>query len=340
MLILSNCLTERTDEGCLKVANSLVKRLLQEKPDVPVITYDRKPQFESLHIRLNKFLFNKKLFRTIREKNQPVLYIPFPARETATALRVFILSRASRKKVTVLLTMRCQCGMLGRLLFKLSGADLVTLSRDTEQLYKKIVGEHRVTYLKTGVDTEKFTPVSSEQKMALREKYGLDPAKPVVLHVGHLKSGRNVGQLMKLDPAYQALLVVSTHTKDEQDTELKEALLQHPNVKIIDTYLPDIEEVYQLADVYFFPVVAPKNCIDVPLSCLEAAACGKPVVTTDYGEMAAFRGVEGFRFIESFDGAYLNQIVADALAMQKVPTREAVLAYDWRKGVSWLKAIG
>ena len=340
MLILSNCLTEKTDEGCLKVANSLVKRLLAEKPDTPVITYDRKPQYETQHIPLNKFLLSRTLFRTLREKNEPILYIPFPAREWATAMRIFILSRISRKKVTVLLTMRCRCGWLGRQFLKLSDADLITLSADTAALYQKILGDRRVIYLKTGVDTEKFSPVTPEQKMALREKYGLDPETPVVLHVGHLKSGRNVGQLMKLDPACQVVLVASTHTKDEQDTDLKAALLRRPNVKIIDTYLPEIEEIYQLSDVYFFPVVAEKNCIDVPLSCLEAAACDKPVITTAYGEMAAFRGAEGFQFIESFDGAYLNQLVANALVQQNVSTRRAALEYHWQNGVSLLKSIG
>ena len=338
MLILSNCLTKKNDEGCLKVANSLVNLLLQEN-NISVITYDRKPNYESLHIPLNKFLISKKLIRTIREKNEPVLYIPFPAREWATAMRVFVLSRISRKKVTVLLTMRCKCGWLGQLLLKLSGADVVTLSQNTEQLYTTMIGNKRVTYLKAGVDTEKFSPVSATEKISLRKKYGLDVERPVILHVGHLKYGRNIGQMMKLNSNYQILIVASTHTKNEQDAELREALTKCPNVKIIDTYVENIAEIYQLCDVYFFPVVAEKNCIDVPLSCLEAAACNIPVVTTSYGEMVSFRGRSGFRFIDSFDGDSINCAISDVLAMKSISVRNYVLEYDWKNAVNWLKRI-
>ncbi len=339
MLILSNCLTKKVDEGCLKVANSLVNRILKRNPDTAVISFERKPSYKSLHLELNKFLISKKLFKAIRRNDGPFLYIPFPAREWATALRVFILSCISKRKVTVLFTMLCDCGFIGRLLFKLSGANIVTLSQNTQEIYNKMIGENRVKYLKTGVDTEKFCPVSNEQKTALKAKYGIDTEKPVILHVGHLKSGRNIAELMKLDSKYQVVLAVSTLTKNEQDEELKNQLLQCSNIKLIDEYLPNIEELYQLSDAYFFPVVAKKNCIDVPLSCMEAAACNKPIITTNYGEMVSFKDKDGFWFIDSFDDVRLNQIVEFALKMDSVNTREHVLEYDWKNAISYLEGI-
>ena len=336
MLILSNCLTNNADEGCLKVANSLVKRILRIKPDTRVITYERRPGYESRHLSLNKMLVSRQLWAAIRETGESLLYIPFPAREWATALRVFLLSMVCRKQVTVIFTMLCKCNLLGRLLLRLSGARIVTLSQGTVPVYEKAVGAKRVICLKTGVDTEKFLPVDESRKAELRKKYGLDTQKPVVLHVGHLKEGRNVGQLLKLDEKFQVLLVVSTLTKDQQDAKLKTALLQRPNIRIMDAYIPDIQELYQLSDVYFFPVVAEGNCIDVPLSCLEAAACNKPVVTTDYGEMAAFRGRPGFWLLDSFDEAELNRLLAQTLQETSVDTRTSVLEYDWNNAITAL----
>ncbi len=339
MLILSNCLTEKADEGCLKVANSLVKRIVSKKPDTLIVSYERKPERSTLHLDLNKLLISKELYNIIKEKNEPLLYIPFPAKEWATALRVFLLSLVCKKRLTIVLTMLCKCNFLGRMLFKMSRANIVTFSQNTKEIYEKTVGAKRVKYLKTGVDTERFSPVSEEKKLSLKEKYGFDAEKPVILHVGHLKSGRGVAELMKFDSKYQVALVVSTLTKEEQDKKLKEDLQGCSNIRIFDGYLPDIEELYQLSDVYFFPVVADGNCIDVPLSCMEAAACNKPLVTTRYGEMASFEGKDGFWFIESFDTELLNKTVKSALDAQNVNTRESVLEYDWENAVSYFENI-
>ena len=203
---------------------------------------------------------------------------------------------------------------------------------EAEEFYKAIVGEKRVFYLKTGVDTQKFVPVSKEKKDELKEKYGLD-SRPVILHVGHLNRGRNVAQLMKLDKKYQILLVLSTLTKNERDTELENELRKNPNIRIIDEYIPDIEEIYQLSDAYFFPVVEQGKCIDVPLSAMEAASCNKPVITTGYGEMKQFRGMEGFYFIESFDEKDLNALIEKALSREDAHSRSSVLDYDWDNAV-------
>lgn len=339
MLILSNCLTEKVDEGCLKVANSLVKRLVEAKSDTYIVSFERKPKFDSLHLKLNKLLISKELYSIIKEKDQPVLYIPFPAKEWATALRVFLLSLFCKKQLTIVLTMLCKCNFIGRLLFKMSRANIVTFSQNTKDIYEKMVGAQRVKYLKTGVDTERFCPVSEEKKFSLKEKYGFDKEKNVILHVGHLKSGRGIAELMKLDSKYQVALVVSTLTKDEQDKKLQEDLQGCSNIKIFDGYLPNIEEIYQLCDVYFFPVVEKGNCIDVPLSCMEAAACNKPVVTTRYGEMASFEGKDGFVFIDSFDAEVLNKTVKSALDAQNINTRGFVLEYDWENAVSYFENI-
>ena len=56
-----------------------------------------------------------------------------------------------------------------------------------------------------------------------------------------------------------------------------------------------------MCDLYYFPVKELGRCIDVPLSCLEAASCNLPVVATDFGELKEFIGCEGFFFIESFE---------------------------------------
>lgn len=333
MLILSNALTNVVDEGCVKVANSLVKRIKKADESTLVIAFERQSDLADEYMTVNKLLLNRKLISKVRKNKGNVMYIPFPAKTRSIAIRIFILSLFAGKNFRVMLSMTSGIDSVSKLLLKMSRARLTVFSKRSFELYSGIVGEKRVEYLKAGVDTEKFVPVSAERAKELKEKFGFDTDKNLVLHVGHLNRGRNVQQLEKLSADYQTLLITSTQTKNEQDVELKNELLSC-GTKIIDTYIPDIEQVYQMADVYFFPVVEQGRCIDVPLSCMEAAACNKPIVTTDFGEMREFVGSDGFYFIDSFEADALRSKIETALESSGVDTRSAVLDYDWKNAVS------
>lgn len=336
MLILTNCLSERVDEGCIKVANSLIKRLRTKEPGIRILSYERRTALTDRFLSLNKLLISGALFSELHREKGPILYIPFPAKPIASMLRLFILGLQAGRPVHVLLTMTEPLNKLEALLLKMSRARLLVLSQEAKNRFAAILGEKRVCYLKTGVDTRRFCPVDPEQVIALKKKYGLDPSKKVVLHVGHLNEGRNVGALIALDPRYQAVLVTSTLTRDEQDRSLRERLLTCPHIRIFEDYLPEIQELYQLSDVYLFPVEEMGHCIDVPLSCLEAASCNKPVVTTAYGEMKSFINKEGFWQIDRFEPARLNALVEEALATKDPHTRRYALDYDWQRSIEYL----
>ncbi|MBA2276875.1 MAG: glycosyltransferase, partial [Chloroflexia bacterium] len=122
------------------------------------------------------------------------------------------------------------------------------------------------------VDSERFTP-GRESKVELRE--GLAPAdgKPLVVHVGHVRTSRNLDSLAEIARCGRANVVVvaSTATPAEHDTLVT---LRRSGVTVLQRYLPDIERLYQAADVYVFPVVDDQGAIEVPLTVLEALATG------------------------------------------------------------------
>lgn len=336
MLILTNCLSEVVDEGCLKIANSLTKRLCKDH-DVYTITYDRKNSLSDIHISINKLMLSNSLKKILKSHDDNVMYIPFPAKAISTAVRVFMLSLICPKKLGVVLTQTASVGKIAKLLLRLSRAQLIVLSNSTYTFYKNS-GFKKVSYIKAGVDPKRFLPVSKEEQTTLKTKYGFDSKRPVVLHVGHLNYGRNVHKLTQVDEKYQVVLVCSTLTKSEQDQDLRAQLESRNNIRIIDDYLPDIEKIYQLCDVYFFPTQQQGNCIDIPLSCMEAAACDKPVVTTDFGEMQEFRGKDGFYFIDNFDRTSVNNAIEKALC-DKSSTRNAILSYDFDVAIDILKSM-
>jgi glycosyltransferase involved in cell wall biosynthesis len=103
--------------------------------------------------------------------------------------------------------------------------------------------------------------------------------------VGHLNRVRGVASLASV--ADLALPVLAASTTTAQDAALA-AELRAAGVRLIMRYVPRVEELYQLADVYLFPV--PPNpdepsSIDWPLSVLEAAACDLPILATRFGAL-------------------------------------------------------
>ncbi len=330
MLVLTNCLSDTPDEGCVKVASSLVSHLKQLDASVQVVSYERSSKLADVHLKTNRLLLNPRLATVVWKHRKSLLYIPFPARAISNALRVLILSLYTGKRVHVLISMQAPETRLTRFLYRLCGASFILLSPSTTDFYARIVGKEKALYLHTGVELARFTPVTAEEKRALKHAYGLDPDRKVILHIGHLKRGRNIAQLLKIAPTRQVLLVTSTLTRAQQDVALREQLTSTPNIHIYDTYLPRIEEIYQLADAYYFPVQSSSHCIDIPLSCLEAAACNLPVVTTSFGAMREFEGKDGFLFLDEFTPEKINAALDKALSLSEVRTREAVATYDWK----------
>lgn len=334
MIILTNCLSEIVDEGCMKVANSLITRIKAEVKGTTIITYDRKTELSDLHLSINKFMFNMNLARFVLKKKEPVLYVPFTSKMMPMAIRSLVLSLFCRKGLTVIRSIQSPIGPCSKILMKISGVKMITLSRCAWEYYRGIL-EERVCYLKAGVDTNRFTPVNQSQKEHLRKKYGIAADKVIVLHVGHLNAGRNVGQLLKLDDRFHGVLVVSTLTAHAQDENLRNQFLLKGNITLIDHYLPDIQEIYQLSDVYLFPVSDYGRCIDSPLSAMEAAACNLPVVATPFGELKELMGCDGFYEIESFAPDQLNDLLFKAYKEGK-QSRNSVLEYDWDVSVKQL----
>jgi glycosyltransferase involved in cell wall biosynthesis len=178
----------------------------------------------------------------------------------------------------------------------------------------------------------RFRPVPASMKADLRARHGLSEDQFIVLHAGHINVNRNVEVLSRVQQlaGCQAILLGSTSTP--QDAGLV-GRLRESGVLVVTEYLERVEEWYQLADCYLFPVLSATGSIEIPLSVLEAMACDLPVVTTRYGGLAEqFPGAKGLLYADDGDG--LVDLVTVAMSIEDAGTRALVEPFTWETVLS------
>lgn len=334
MMILSNCFLEQDGEGCIKVAQSLAKRCRKRDGNTLLVSLDTPVDYADETIYPGKLFLSRQLAKLLKAYPEPVLYIPFSSGTPASILRTFFLSCMTRQPVKALFASECETNAVFRWLLRLSGAEVIALSERTYSYYSRFV--KKTTYLRTGVDSEKFRPADAHRKRQLRRKYGFGEQEKILLHVGHMREGRGLKCFTELDSCYRTILVMSPVTREHQEEGLRNALMNCPNIVLMEDYIPNIEEIYQLADVYVFPVREKGNCIEAPLSVMEAMACGLPVVTSDFGELKSFRDVRGVQFLDHFDKLSLEGAIERLMGLESCDVRQTILEYDWDNAIDIL----
>ena len=148
---------------------------------------------------------------------------------------------------------------------------LTILEKDLEEI--RIREGYRKALFNVGINAEKFSPVDTAGQAELKRKYGIDPDRPLVIHVGHCSSGRGLEDFAAITGA-ERLIVASGMFENAGTVET----LEKAGVKIHKGYLEHVEEIYQMADAYFFPTRSAEFVISIPLSVMEALSCGVPVI--------------------------------------------------------------
>lgn len=254
------------------------------------------------------------------------------AQPTLMSLLFIIISRLIWKDAkTVLSSLRPErffsSGMklLNEYMLRLARPDLVLVqSHDAKEKFTRF--GCRVEYLSNGVDINRFSPILKTDRSRLRAKYNLNPDLPIVLHVGHLQKSRNLESLIPLQ-AKQIQVIVAGSIYMGVDQSLIDRL-EASGIRIFRGFQPNVEEIYQLADCYVFPL-EPGNSLSMPLSVLEAMACNLRVVSTRFkGLETAFTEGNGLKFIntpEDVSPVTLQMLFSE----QRIQTRDKVQSFSW-----------
>ena len=205
---------------------------------------------------------------------------------------------------------------------------LLTQSRQTEKYFKHV--GFFVRNLPNGVDTDRFKPVTESGKSELRAKYGLSDSDFIVLHVGPVRMNRGLDVLKPVAQMKHCRVLVAGSTTSPLEEPMFLDLVKSGCV-VWREYIKRIHEVYQLSDLYVFPVEDRLGSIDIPLSVLEAMACNLPVITTRFGGFPRlFTKGDGFFFVNHRHK--IPEVVEDLRSRgisHDVRTRSKVMPFSW-----------
>ena len=303
IVFISEYINPPYDEGIKKTVFQ-VYQILDQHYDLQVICRKGPDNVHNIKaIDTNRLFLSIRLWIYIKSFSPDlIIYFPFASSTFAGFLRNFILS--------------CYYRPAKNIMFALQPKPLKTWQRYAVRLFKpslvltpspSLTAELESIKINTILtplvtDLKFFKPLETcEQKQNLREKYGIPLDCFVVTHVGHLNHGRNLTCLIPLQTdRIQVVIVGSSSTPEDAVGPLSlKTELENKGIIILDRFIERIDEIYQLSDIYVFPVEDPTSSIGIPLSILEARACGIPVLTTDYGSVKKFLG-------DDFGGIYYN----------------------------------
>ena len=273
-------------------------------------------------------IVSKALWDDIRRvRPETLVYVSRSSTTLAALIRSRILQSMARRASMVMIGLQPRAlGRVAAMVARPLWPDLLLVTTDEEAQRARALGA-RVDLIATGVDLSSFRPPDKGEKEALRSRWGLPSTARVVLHVGHLTSGRNLESLVPLAAQAGTRVVMVASSQWDAESPGLERMLEDAGVTVFRGYIPDVDEVYRLADCYVFPTRSTDHAIAMPLSVLEAMATGLPVVATRFGALAErFAAAEGVFLVD--DPAQIAGAVDRAVGLPS-DTRALAGAFTW-----------
>lgn len=288
--------------GAERVSAILSKRLPEEGHDVDVFTIYTDTRIRRIHMRPQKInawfspwrliSFNKKVRKILKRERFDIVYslcqvFPIDIYRVGDGIHQHwmriqyphvILRWVKYMTSLVHLAMR----WLENQIFKEGNCKyFITNSR----LIKNQVMEYfhipdkRVKVIYNGVDNDKFNPGVKTYRATMRDKYSINNDELVLLFISNNWERKGLSTIIeamsKTGTGKIRLLVVGRGKKRRYISLAKNKMIS-PDKLIFTGLTKDVEKYYGMADIF----VLPSRYEPFSNVCLEAMACGLPVVTT------------------------------------------------------------
>ncbi|MCK9421311.1 MAG: glycosyltransferase [Bacteroidales bacterium] len=297
VLYITEDLTLPLDEGIKNAASFFFRELSRRYDTIGICKYGKEIHSKELklyQINTNRIFLDKKIRSLLKSHNPNIIfYLPSSSATLPSFVRLNMLKyfQPAAKCLMISMQPKSLSPFKKFIIRKLKTDVVLTPSPEVLKTMQSMALNSSLIPLHT--DLYRFTPIKSAKiKTDLRRQYKLPEDKNIIAHVGHINWGRNLDSLIPLQTDDNQVVIIgssSTPIDAPKEIHLKEKLEQR-GIIILDGYIPKIEEIYQLSDLYVFPVTFEAGSIGLPLSILEARACGIPVLTTEYGSVMTFLG--------------------------------------------------
>jgi len=343
VLLVTEDLALPSDEGLKKFVYS-VSSALKDRVELKLVcTSPSGPTGDDVIVARANLLMQGGALRSQVGDFHPthVVYIPRSGATRYAFVRSWRLSRLQPKATSAMIVLQTRpYGWLAGKIARVSGPDIVVTQGSSVRRALSAIHVDAVT-IPSGVDAYRFAPVDEERKRRIRQQMGLPLDSRLVLHVGHLKFDRNVQLLARIRTELGCECAVVASSSTVQEPEVRELLID-AGVHVVNTYIEDIADVYRMADIYLFPVHEVGNAIEMPLSVLEALACGLPVVSTPFGSLLDWLPPSNAMTYAASDDELLSAVakkVSLAAGADVNAARATALAFSWSAVASRLLTI-
>ena len=233
------------------------------------------------------------LIRILREVD--LVHIHGFSKRNAIAI---LISRVLQKKVVLKMTsyghddpisIKSGTSVLWKI-FKLCHAYIGISPAFLESYQKAGLLEHKYSFIPNGVDLDRYSSVSPNERQALKEKYGFATHDRLIIFVGHFSPEKRPMLIYKAwnrlcDQNINAKLIFIGRTRNNFEVDdgiieaIKQDAIQRGTIQLIHFVesTPNVDEYLKIADVFVHPSIRE----GMPNALLEAMACALPCVVSD-----------------------------------------------------------
>jgi len=216
---------------------------------------------------------------------------------------------------------------------------VTTVSRQQYHYLNKFIPTERLYHIPNGVDTCLFKP-DNKKRRELREEMKINEDNVLVLYFARMRAAKGVLIFLKTIRRILRKLAnirILMAGSGSLANHVKEMTVKHPKkMQALLQYIPDkmLPYLYNASDIY----VLPSYVEGMPLTLMEAMACGKPVIATNVGDVPNLveNGVNGI-VLPLVDADLLtngilhlakNATTRDSMGVANV---KKISEYDWDK---------
>ena len=228
---------------------------------------------------------------------------------------------------------------LGKRMVLFNSTAITTISMTEYNYLRKTISPDKLFFIPNGVDISKFNN-DDEKRWNIRNKLGVDKDDFLVLFFAHLRPVKGLyvfiealKQILRKTEHVKFLIAGSGPLANEVKYIFKKS---DKRVFTMLEYLPEkfLPYLYNASDVY----VLPSYVEGMPLSVMEAMACGKPVIVTNVGEIPVLvkQGINGLvippgdhqMLADSILYLYNNHELSSRMSKENV---NLMINYDWER---------